>query len=147
MKKNLIILLMLALCTLAAQARETIHRDIAALPATAQKFIQSNFKNSAVSFIKVDSTLGFTTEYEVVFTDGTEIDFDSAGTWDKIEMPRNKAVPSALVPKAIADYVNKNFSGQKIVSIDKESRSYDIELSSGLDLVFDRAGNFKKIDD
>lgn len=146
MKKNLFVLLMVAICTFAAQARDEVYRDATVLPQTAQKFIKSNFK-SDISFIKVEKTLGYTTDYEVVLVDGTEIDFDRDGVWDKVEMPVSKAVPSTIVPKAIAQYVGKNFSGQKIVSIDKESRSYEIELQSGLDLVFDRAGNFKRIDD
>lgn len=147
MKKSLIALLIASACTLAVQARDEIYRDLSVLPQTAQTFIQNNFKKIGISFVKVEKTLGFTSDYEVVFTDGTEIDFDSDGTWDKIEMPRVKEVPSSIIPKTIAQYVGKNYPGQKIVSIDKESRSYDIELQNGIELVFDRAGNFKRIDD
>lgn len=147
MKKSIIALLMVAVCSLATQARDEIYRDLSVLPQTAQAFIQKNFKKSGVSFIKVEKTLGFTQDYEVVFTDGTEIDFDSDGVWDKIEMPRSKEVPASLVPNAIAQYVSKNYPRQKIISIDKESRTYEIELQNGMDLIFDRAGNFKKIDD
>lgn len=147
MKKSIIALLTVAICTFAAQARDEISRDLTVLPKTAQNFIKSNFKKVGVSFIKIDKTLGYTTDYEVVMTDGAEIDFDKDGTWDKVEMPRTKEVPSSIVPKAITQYVAKNFPNQKIVSIDKESRSYEVELESGLDLVFDRAGNFKRIDD
>jgi len=147
MKKTLVALIMVAVCAVAVQARDVIYRDISVLPQTAQKFIQSNFKKQKISFIKVDKKLGFIKDYEVVFTDGTEIDFDNDGAWDKIEMPSSKSVPSTVVPKAIAQYVGKNFPGQKIVSLDKESRTYEVELQSGLDLVFDRAGNFKRVDD
>ncbi len=147
MKKTLVALIMVVVCAVAVQARDEVYRDISVLPQTAQKFIRSNFKKSDISFVKVDKTLGFTRDFEVVFTDGTEIDFDSDGAWDKIEMPPSKGVPSTVVPKAIAQYVSKNFPGQKIVSLDKESRTYEVELQSGLDLVFDRAGNFKRVDD
>lgn len=147
MKKSLIAFLMVALCAIAAQARDEVSRDVTTLPPTAQKFLKTYFKGTDVSFIKIEKTLGYTTEYEAVLVDGTEIDFDRDGSWEKVEMPKTKAVPSSLVPKAIAQYVDKNFSGQKIVSIEKESRTYEVELQSGLELIFDRAGNFKRIDD
>lgn len=146
MKKSILALLIVALCSIGATAAEVIVRDVASLPQTAQKFLTSNFKKANVSFIKIDKTLGIVRDYEVVLTDGTEIDFDSDGVWDKIEMPGTKSVPSAIVPQSIASYVSKNYPGQRIVSIDKERHSYDVELQGGLDLVFDRAGNFKRID-
>lgn len=146
MKKSLIALAIALCCAVGAQARDEVVRDVTYLPKPAQSFLTRNFK-SEISFIKIDKTLGYITDYEVVLTDGTEIDFNRDGSWDNIDMPASKAVPSGLVPKQIADYVVKNFPKQKIVSIDKESHGYDIELQNGLDLVFDRAGQFKKIDD
>jgi len=146
MKKSLIALVV-ALCSFGAiQARDQVVRDVTLLPKAAQTFLSKNFK-SDVSFIKIEKTMGYVHEYEVVLTDGTEVNFNRDGSWDNVETPGDKAVPSQIVPKAITNYVSKNFPRQHIVSIDKEKHGYDIELESGLDLVFDRAGNFKRIDD
>lgn len=145
--KKFILALIVSLCGVGvAQARDEIVRDTNYLPLAAQTFLANNFK-SEVSFIKIEKTLGFVQEYEVVLTDGTEINFDRSGNWDNVETSDRKAVPSKIVPKAIANYVAKNFKGQKIVSIDKERYGYDVELSSGLDLEFDKTGNFRRIDD
>lgn len=146
MKRFFIAVALALCCAVGAQARDEVVRDVNCLPQPAQSFLSKNFK-SDVSFIKIDKTLGYVTDYEVVLTDGAEIDFNRDGSWDSIDMPGSKAVPSSLVPRQISDYVAKNFPKQKIVSINKESHGYDIELQSGLDLEFDKAGQFKRIDD
>ncbi|MBC8644054.1 PepSY-like domain-containing protein [Flavobacterium lindanitolerans] len=56
------------------------------------------------------------------------------------------AVPTAIVPEAITTYVTANYAGQTINTIEIERTGYDIELSNGLDLVFDSRGQFIRID-
>ena len=73
-------------------------------------------------------------EYEVDLTSGAEIDFKSDGDWKEVKAARGKAVPSAIVPAAIAKYVSKNFSGQTIVEISRKRGGYEVELSNGSEL-------------
>ena len=115
------------------------------LPAAAQTFIKEYFPGSDISYAKKDKELTKTT-YEVVLQDGTEIDFDSKGQWDKIDCKRT-AVPAKLIPDAIATYVQTNFPGQAIVKIDKELFGYEIELLNDLELKFDKNGRLVNIDD
>lgn len=115
------------------------------LPATAQSFIKEYFPGSDISYAKKDKELTKTT-YEVVLQDGTEIDFDSKGQWDKIDCKR-ATVPAKLIPDAIATYVQTNFPGQAIVKIDKELFGYEIELLNDLELKFDKNGRLVNIDD
>ena len=56
-------------------------------------------------------------------------------------------VPAAIVPAAIQQYVSAHFRGQVITKVDKERHGYDIELSNGMDLKFNRGGAFMGIDD
>lgn len=114
------------------------------LPAAAHSFIQQYFPGIPISYVKKDA--GLKTSFEVVLTDGTEIDFDGKGEWDSVDC-RRSAVPEALVPAAIGGYVQTNFTGQMIVKIDKELYGYEIELGSGLDLKFDNSGKLIRIDD
>ena len=114
------------------------------LPAAAHSFIQQYFPGIPISYVKKDA--GLKTSFEVVLTDGTEIDFDGKGEWDSVDC-RRSAVPEALVPAAIGGYVQTNFTGQMIVKIDKELYGYEIELGSGLDLKFDNNGKLIRIDD
>ena len=115
------------------------------LPAAAQSFIQKNFPGQAVSYAKVDKDFGKTT-YEVRLNNGTELEFDKNGNWDKVDCNLS-AVPSHLVPTAIADYVKTHFADATIVKIDKERYGYEIELSNQLDLKFNKKGQLINIDD
>lgn len=85
-------------------------------------------------------------KYEVTLNDGTQIDFDKKGVWDKIDCEAG-AVPAALIPGTIANYVKTNFAGAKVTKIDKERYGYEIELSNGLELKFNKAGQLLSMDD
>lgn len=146
MKKFLLLIAVAFAGCFAAQAKDEYVRDVNYLPQTAKAFISQLFKGGDVSVIKLDKTLGKVTEYEVIMQDGTEISFDRNGNWDNVEMPVKKSVPKAIVPAEIAGYVAKNYPNQRIVSIDKDRSGYEIELHSGVDLKFNKAGQFKRID-
>lgn len=115
------------------------------LPDAARSFINEYFDENTISYIKKDRGLA-NISYEVVLQDGTEIEFDKSGNWDSIDCKR-KAVPAGLVPDAISEYVQVNFPGQLIVKIDREAFGYEIELSSDLELKFDKNGKMLEIDD
>ena len=115
------------------------------LPAAAQTFVKKNFPNTAISYVtKEMEFMGAT--YEARLADGTEIEFDRNGNWDKVDCEHH-AVPAALVPAAIAQFVKANHAGASIVKIDKERYGYKIELSNDLDLRFNRKCQFTGIDD
>ena len=114
------------------------------LPAAAQTFIQKTFPKPAISYAKIDFDGRKT--YEVRLSNGTEVEFDKNGTWDKVDC-NYSAVPANLVPATIASYVKSNFPGATIVKIDKERYGYDIELSNDLELKFNKSGQMLSIDD
>ena len=144
MKKFLLMLTALVAMSGQAFARDKVTRDVNVLPQPAKTMLTRYFTQTGVNHIKIDkSVLG--NDYEVVLNDGTELDFDKNGNLKEIDTGR-AGVPDGLVMKSIRDYVASNYPGQKIVNMDIERSGYDIELANGTDLVFDRAGNFKRID-
>ena len=78
--------------------------------------------------------------------DGTELEFDQSGAWTDVDC-KNKAVPAAIVPEAIGQYVADNYASLTIVQIERENYGYDIELSNGLDIRFDRDYNVTRVGD
>ncbi len=113
------------------------------LPAAAQSFLKEYFPDSPISYVKKEVDL--TPTYEVVLQNGTEIEFNKKGQWDNIDCKR-LAVPAALIPAAISEYVNANFPGQSIVKIDRETYGHEIEMANGLELKFDKKGKLLHID-
>lgn len=140
-------LIALIMCALPARAdKYSVNRDD--LPQTAREFLNKHFSKSRVSMVKTDRHLLKKTDYDVKLVNGTKIEFNSKGEWTSVDC-KTKEVPSELVIKPIRNYVSKNFPETYIVSIEKKTIGFEIELNDGIELKFDRLGTFKsmKLDD
>ena len=146
MKKFLLASFIVILTTMTITAKDIYSRNASDLPSAAQTVLMNNFK-SKVSVIKIEKSLTGVSEYEVILSDGTEISFDREGNWKNVEVSLKKKVPDSIVPATILEYIKKNNKGKKIVGIEKNRNYYEVELENGIELKFDRAGNFKRYDD
>lgn len=120
----------------------TINRDN--LPQEAQQMLDTYFPKAKIGMIKVDKHLLKKTDYDVKLVNGTKIEFSNAGKWTSVDCG-SKAVPDELVPKAIRNYVTKNFGDLKIVKITKKSLYYEIGLADGVALKFDLLGIYQGV--
>lgn len=145
MKKLLFGLVALLGISATAMARDTYAHDASVLPKAAQTTLANNFK-AKVSVVKIEKDFGRISEYEVILTDGTEITFDRNGNWEDIEVSANRSVPSAFIPADIAGYIKKEQPGQKVIGISKERSGYEIELTNGVEMKFNKQGQFVKYD-
>ena len=139
MKKILIVLLSVMALNVYAFADTPV--TFAQLPQKAQQFINKHFIN--VGFLSAKQDDG---EYEVMLKDGTKIDFTLQGDWKDVDC-HVRAVPAAIVPAAITNYMKTNFPNNIITKIEKKYNGYDIELETDLELKFDKNGNFLYADD
>lgn len=111
------------------------------LPAAAKEFVQTNFPEAKIIYAEKDWN-----SYECRLNDGTKIEINKKGSWKKVD--RNLiAVPAALIPEPIQQYVTTNFPGCVVTKIDKERYGYDIELSNDIDLKFNYQGVLIGMDD
>ena len=115
------------------------------LPAPAQQFITTYFAQSDIAWIQWERD-GMSKEYEVRLNNGTWIEFYSDGALEKIDCKTN-AVPAGIVPETVVNYVSTNFPQVVIVKYQIDRRDQEVELNTGLELVFDLNGNFLHIDD
>lgn len=112
-------------------------------------FVKTYFpQNEILSSIKD----GF--DYDVTLSDYTKIDFDGNMfgklEWDEVDCKHASIyteVPTKLIPAEITDYVNRVHSTQTIVKIAKDTRGWDIELSNGIEIEFDKRFNVIDFDD
>ena len=116
-----------------------------ALPAEVTSFVNKHFPGTTVVGVETDSEYGGL-EYDVLLSDGTEIDFDRAHQWESVDC-KVKAVPAAIVPAPIANYVKANYQALPITKINNKRYGYEVNLSNGLELRFDANGNFAGFDD
>ena len=91
---------------------------------------------------------------DVTLSDYTQIGFDGnlfgKIEWDEVDCRHaslSTAVPAALVPVEISNYVNRMNEGQSITKISKDNRGWGIELSNGIEIEFDKRFNVTDFDD
>lgn len=120
--------------------------ESSALPENARNFITTHFPEATYTLVKQNSVADDDGSiYDVYLSNGFEIDFDVNGNWTDVD-GNTQAVPVAIIPASITSYVTANYVGQTINTIEIEATGYDIELSSGLDLVFNAQGEFIRVD-
>ena len=147
MKKIFTLIMAAALVSGVASARDKITTDVNELPESARTLLSQYYHGAGVSRIKIDSKISGQSDYEVVLDDGTEIEFAHDGSLKEIESGRDGVVPENLILKSIRDYVSTNYVGRKIVSMDVERNGYDIELSDGVELKFNKSGKVLSVED
>ena len=145
MKKSLLCLLAAVGVTAAASAANAGEKPqmYNHLPEKARIFIGEYFGNSDVEAVKKER---YPIEYEVVFIDGSKAEFDADGDWLEVDC-RNKSVPASIVPVKIRQYVTDKYPAHDIVGVSRDRRGYDVELSNGYELGFDRQFRLVEFDD
>ena len=118
---------------------------VAQLPTQAQTVLKRHFKSQQPVLVKQELE-GMRISYDVVFADGSKVEFDAKGEWTEIDCTRS-AVPSALIPSQILSFVKRTYPGVFITQIDRDRYGYDVDLSNGLEIEFDKAFRVRDIDD
>ncbi|UIR54725.1 PepSY-like domain-containing protein [Sphingobacterium sp. SRCM116780] len=142
--KSMAIVVLVALSTSGFAQKKVINSN--QLPANAQTFIKNNFSTNQISSIIEETENLFYKEYKIILKNGTKIDFDKTGNWEEVD-GENTAIPLKIVPTAIKNYIAKSFPDTQIVKIKQSNRKYEVEISNGLELQFNKKGQFIKIDD
>ena len=145
MKKIVLIFASLFLMNLLAFADNDKPIQVSDMPKVAQEFILRHFANQSVALAKIDTEF-LNKTYDIVFTNGDEVEFDKKGKWIKVDCGRSQ-VPLEIVPVAIQQYVSKNYPDAKVVKIELTDRKgYDIDLSNGFEIEFDKKMRVVEID-
>ena len=115
------------------------------LPQKSLEFIKKYFPKNEVSFAKMENEIWDKT-YEVVFTNGEKIEFNNKGEWKEIDC-KLSSIPDALIPAAIKKHITEQFSQNKVVEIERDSKGYEIKLDNKLELKYTPTFQLKEIDD
>lgn len=148
MKKYLFLMVAVMFSFMSGYAFDKYSIDRNDLPETAQNFLKEYFPKAKVGMIKTDKHLLKKTDYDVKLVNGTKIEFNNAGKWTSVDC-KTREVPEGIIPRAILNYVRKNYQDVKIVKIEKTTTKYEVGLSDDVELTFNLLGQFKgvKMDD
>lgn len=114
---------------------------VSQLPSKAQQVINKSFKGKKVALVLQEGVIN--KSYEVVFTNGEKLEFDRNGNWTEVDC-RRTGVPAALIPAAIKTYVNQNYADAKVMKMEKDRSEYEVKLSTGIEITFNK--NLQVID-
>ena len=146
MKKILLILVaVFSVGILAAVADNDKLINKSQLPKPAQEFIDAHFAGIDLLYAKEDCNILFSS-YEVRLANGVKLEFSSKGNWEEVDCQQG-AVPAAIVPQPIKEYIEKSYAGESILAIEKNRNDYEVKLSNRLELKFDKDFNLYDIDD
>ena len=143
--KRFIAILTLFLGISAAAYADERPIDISQLPKSAQEFVSKHFKGVPVLYANMDREM-LDTDYKVRLEDGTAVEFNGRGEWTDISNKRT-GIPANVVPAKLVEYLRKHYPEVKVLSIDRDSRDYELKLSNGLELTFTLDGRLIGIDD
>ena len=138
---NYLLIVLSLLSVMACAGNDKITSDTNILLVSSRQFISDHFKDIPVSHIQIEKNLIRISSYDVILTDGTNVEFNHKGEWKEI---KRHGLP---IPEVIQDLIKKNYSSNKVVKIEKEIRDYEIKLDNGLEMTFDLKGNLIDIDD
>ena len=150
MKKIILVaaLLLVGIASASADNRNERPVTVDQLPKVSQEFLAAHFKNLTVAYA-VEETKYYGKEYEVTYTDRTEVEFRSDGQWSSVER-KYSPVPDAIIPEQIRKFVSAQaniYPGQYNKKIDRDIYTWEIELSNGLEIEFDLKFNVIGYDD
>ena len=129
-------------CNMVANADNDKPISVNALPTKAQTLLNNHFNGQKVMLATIESGV-ISRSYDVVLKNGTKLEFDKKGNLTEIDC-KQETVPAQLIPQAIKQYVKDNYAGQSVKKFEIKRNEYEIELSNGLDLTFNK--HFQLID-
>ena len=126
MKKALLILI--TLFNAFALHAEDAHRIITfeELPIKAQEFVTTYFSSQTIRFVRM--------EIEVTKTEYT------------VES-HSECLPSGFLDEMILNFLNKNHPNYCLNEIARDRHKIEVELANGLEIVFNKSGEFLRYDD
>ena len=140
-------IVMIAICcmmsfNIVANAGNDKPINVNELPAKAQTLLSKHFKGQKVMLATIESGV-VSRSYYVVLKNGTKLEFDKKGNLTEIDCKQG-IVPSQLIPQPIKNYLKENYRGEAVRKIELNKKEYEVELTNGIDLTFNK--HFQLID-
>lgn len=113
------------------------------LPFEISTYLTIHFpKNTIVQVIK--DLDGLTKTYDILLSENISLEFNRKK--EVIAIDGVTQLPNSVIPEKILQYVNINYPTQFITDWELDFDNQQIELNNGLDLEFNKKGDFLRID-
>lgn len=146
MKRTMRIMMIAIYCILSCNILASAGNDkpisVTTLPIKAQILLTNYFGNQKVALATIESGV-VNKSYDVVLQNGTKLEFNKKGELTEIDCKQG-VVPVNLIPLSIKNYLQNNYPGQSVKKLEIKKNEYEVELSNGMDLTFNK--HFQLID-
>ena len=112
------------------------------LPANASGFVSTHYAGKQILQV-VKELDNLKTYFHVYLDNGSKLDFTRQGNIKKIE--GTEEIPATVIPALILDYVEANYTSDFIRGWEIKDASQETKLSTGIQLEFDKNGNFLRV--
>lgn len=136
----------LLLCTIAGSVIAGGVHPVAhsKIPKPIQKSVLLNYKAKDVLISTCKKEIG-RVDYTLVMSDETIVVYDDKGLLR--EAKNSKGLKDGLIPPTLLEYVKKSFPNATITEYEYERSKQTVTLNDKIELVFDKRGNFLRLDD
>ena len=146
MKRTMRIMMIAIYCILSCNILASAGNDkpisVTTLPIKAQILLTNYFGNQKVALATIESGV-VNRSYDVVLQNGTKLEFNKKGELTEIDSKQG-VVPVKLIPLSIKNYLQNNYPRQSVKKLEIKKNEYEVELSNGMDLTFNK--HFQLID-
>ena len=145
--KRILRILMIAICfmvscNMVVNASNDKPISVNELPVKAQTLLNNHFSNQKIMLATIETGV-ISRSYDVVLQNGTKLEFDKKGNLTEVDCKQG-TVPDLLIPQAIKNFLKDNYAKQSVKKIEINKNEYEVELTTGLDLTFNK--HFQLID-
>lgn len=128
---------------LASCERESILKENE-IPAEITAYISQHFSNHKI-LQSVKDRDNFELTYDIILSEGVTLEFNRKK--EIISIDGNAQLPESAIPSQILTYVNAQYPGDLIQDWEiADKQNQEIRLSNGLELIFNKSGEFLRID-
>lgn len=113
------------------------------LPSEITTYISTHFPTHTVLQVTKEID-GFIKTYEIILSESLSLEFNRKK--EVTDIDGISQLPNSVIPEKIRTYVSTNFSDNYIIGWKLERNTQQIKLDNGLELEFNKKGDFLRID-
>ncbi len=113
------------------------------LPVEINSYISTHFPNKSILQVIKDKD-GLIKSYDILLNENVSLEFNRKN--EIIDIDANTKLPDSVIPDKILQFVALKYAANFVTDWQLDGNNQQVELDNGLDLEFNKKGEFLRID-